>query len=208
MIFSLPALPFSPPLASVFAAIFNHLMAQSPWLNAELQPFAGKTLALTLQPISLTVQIQADGHLHPLHAASDAPHARIETTLAHLPLLMGDEAGRRQAVSISGDTALAAAFASVLAALRWQPDASLAPFVGQVAALPLANWLGTQWYRLQALSHSVLAQSAEYLTDEAQLLADPLAVRHFVQAVDTLRDDVARLQAKLDWLERTAGSAS
>jgi ubiquinone biosynthesis protein UbiJ len=42
--------------------------------------------------------------------------------------------------------------------------------------------------------------SAEYLTEERPLIAKPQQVSAFMQQVDTLRDDLARLEQRIDRL--------
>ena len=57
----------------------------------------------------------------------------------------------------------------------------------------------------QAKTASNLAQSlAEYWSEERPLVASREAVRGFIQAVDALRDDVERLEKRIERLPRAS----
>ena len=54
------------------------------------------------------------------------------------------------------------------------------------------------------LGARLAASAGEYVADEAQLLVRPAATAVFSGEVDTLRDDLARLQKRIELLERRA----
>ncbi|WP_374338727.1 SCP2 domain-containing protein [Leeia sp.] len=187
-------------MAHLAISAFNHLLQQQDWLCEQLRPFAGRKVALGESPLQVVALIQPDGYLHALPGDAE-PDASIRIPLSSLPLMLGDAAQRRGAVQISGDPALAAALGEVLQALQWDVSADLSRLLGDTAATPIARQWQQYWDTHREQWQVLGQQLAEYARDEAGLLADPEAVSRFVNDIDTLRDDVARLEARLSLLE-------
>lgn len=181
----------------------NHLLRQTPGAAEALVRHAGMSVRFDLALKQLDFRIATDGCLS--EAVIDAPDALIRPTpalVARLPFF-GREALRL--ADYSGDPALLATLDRVFRQLEWDAEADLAPLVGDVAA-----------HRLHRLGQDVLAgvaraisavgrNASEYVVEEAELMARPVDVARFGHAVDTLADDLARLEARLQRLE--AGAA-
>ncbi|WP_018151131.1 ubiquinone biosynthesis accessory factor UbiJ [Leeia oryzae] len=181
-------------------AVIQHLLAQQPELLTHLLPHAGKTVCLSIPPVRLTMIIHSDGALSRVNDVN-TPDATLHCPFAELPKLLGDTATRRSAMQIEGDAQLAADVGMVIQSLQWDATADLASIVGDAAAVPIARWAKAELAQTQQLSHSWLTQFATYMRDEAHVLADPFSVQRFIADVDTLRDDVARLSARIAALE-------
>ncbi|MCB6183832.1 hypothetical protein LIN78_09765 [Leeia sp. TBRC 13508] len=180
--------------------VVHHLLGQQPELLANLQPFAGKTVRVQLSPLEMDLFIHPDGALSRI----DSPvvvDATLSCAFSELPKLLGDEATRRTAFRIEGDVQLAHAMGTVLQSLRWDATADLATVVGDAAAVPLMRWLSAELNQRKQLTKSIGKQVTTWLRDEAGVLADQISVRDFVAEVDSLRDDVARLAARIQALE-------
>ena len=177
----------------------NHLLRQSPGAAEALVRHAGCSVRFDLTLTQLDFLIAADGCFS--EAVVDTPDAVVRPTptlIARLPFF-GREALRH--ADYSGDPALLATLDRVFRQLDWDAEADLAPIVGDIAA-----------HRLHALGRGALASlgqmfsalgrnASEYAVEEAELMARGVDVARFNHGVDTLADDVARLDARLRLLQ-------
>jgi ubiquinone biosynthesis protein UbiJ len=185
-------------------AVINHLVRDAGWAHERLRPFAGRSVRFEIAPASVSLAVEADGRLVPA-AAGIEPAAVIRLSAPTLFRLvwLHDESAQRE-VRIEGDAALASAFTGVLSGLRWDVEEDLSRVVGDVAAHRLAQ-AGSALFAWQVKTASNLAQAlAEYWTEEQPIIASRQAVSEFIQVVDALRDDVDRLEKRI---ERLASSA-
>jgi ubiquinone biosynthesis protein UbiJ len=184
------------PSATLIAAL-NHLLEGQPWVRERLVPFAGRSVRLEIPPLDLHLLIAADGALRAA-ATPDAADATIQlSALRALRLLVARQAPG-QGVKVNGDEALAAALHGVFRELRWDIEEDLSRVVGDVAARRLVGWGEAlrAWQREAAGSFA--GSVGEYLVEERSILAGKGDVAHWVQEVDRLRDDVERLQKRID----------
>lgn len=183
------------------AGVLNHLVAQTPGGYAGLAKQAGRKLAIDAILTRHVFLIKEDGQLSPVQdAVADASIKMTPDLLARLPF-EGKDAFR--SAPTEGDAELLSAFNDVFHNMRWDAESDLAKLFGPVVGFRLAEagrsftgWLG------QA-SLDTAKTLAEYATEENPMLASPLDIRHFNAEVDTLRDDVARLEARLAKLEKS-----
>ena len=190
-------------LDSITAALIerslNHLLRQSPGAAEALLRHAGASVRFDLTLAQVDFRIADDGYFS--EAAIDSPDAVIRPTpalVARLPFF-GRDAWRF--ADYSGDPALLATLDRVFKQLSWDVEADLAPLVGDIAAHRL-NTLGRD--ALSSITRSIEAlghTASEYMVEEAELMARGVDVARFNRAVDTLADDVARLNARLRLLE-------
>ncbi|MDN3577947.1 hypothetical protein QWZ03_14335 [Chitinimonas viridis] len=180
-------------------ALLNHLLNQRADLRGELRHHAGQVVAISVPPFRLVFVIGDDGYL----LASEAPpHASISIAPWLLPrLALRDPAAERE-LQLAGDSQLAATVGRVLQALDWDAEADLARVVGDIPAHRMATWARELVGDPRRIARNLAEATQEYLQEEARLLATRPATAHFVAQVDTLRDDVARLEKRLQRLER------
>lgn len=176
----------------------NRLLETQPHLRDRLARHAGKQAVIQLPPLQIGFAITEVGSLG--HRDGERP---IDTEILVTPdRLLALAAGARDALKqakVSGDGVFANDIAAALDHLDWA--LALRPFLGDIAAARAAQALSAfgQW-RQQA--HEALGRSlAEYATFEAGMLVDRQAAARFVAEVDDLRDDTARLEARLKLLE-------
>ena len=101
------------------------------------------------------------------------------------------------AVKIDGDTETGQAFQDLLADVDWDWEEQLSRVTGDVIAHQTGK-LAKQAKQLLSDSRDTLAQDcSEYLQEEAQWLPTQIEVDYFLADVDRLRDDVARLEARV-----------
>jgi ubiquinone biosynthesis protein UbiJ len=177
----------------------NHLLRQSPGAAEALLRHAGASVRFDLTLAQVDLLIADDGYFS--EAPIDTPDAVIRPTAALLTRLpfFGRDALRH--ADTSGDPALLATLDRVFKQLSWDAEADLAPLVGDIAAHRL-NTFGRN--ALASLAHGIEAlglNAGEYVVEEAELMARGIDVSRFNREVDTLADDVARLDARLRILE-------
>lgn len=100
-------------------------------------------------------------------------------------------------IQIDGDAALAQQFAKLLKTLDIDWEEWLSQYTGDIVAHQAGNFLRdfTRWTR--SVGSSFEQNVAEYLVEEAQVLASPRRVSEFIDAVDVTRADVDRLEQRL-----------
>lgn len=184
--------------SALFSAI-DPILANQPGVRASLARQAGKQARLRLPLFSLVVRVTEAGGLAAPDPKADVA-AEITLTPANLfALILGDGTALSRA-TVNGDGVLATDIAAALARFDWA--LALRPYVGDIAAARAAEAIaGLSHWRAEA-SLAVGRGLAEYLSFETDVLADKAAVRGFITAVDALRDDVARFEARLAYLEQ------
>ena len=177
----------------------NHLLRQTPGAAEALQRHAGASVRFDFTLMQADFRIADDGYFS--EAPIDTPDATIRPTptlLTRLPFF-GREALRH--ADYSGDPALLATLDRVFKQLSWDVEADLAPLVGDIAA-HRAHQFGREVLARATQAFSALGRNAsEYVVEEAELMARGVDVSRFNREVDTLADDVARLDARLRILE-------
>ena len=112
-----------------------------------------------------------------------------------------DEAAWRE-IEVAGDTEFAAAINHLARNLRWDFEEDLSRVFGDVAAHRMAE-AGRSFEHWGGRSAEHLGRAfAEYWTEEQPLIAGRRDVEEFNRAVDRLRDDVARLEKRLELLSQ------
>lgn len=186
------------------ARSLNHLLARNGWALARLTPFAGRCVRIECAPFLLTLSVRPDGGVDP------APESVPDVTLRFSPGIAMRLAARDDTawkdVAVSGDTEFAEALNYVGRNLRWDAEEDLARVFGDIVAHRMVQTGATlrQWSG-QAADN--LARSfAEYWTEEDPLIAGAADVEKFNGDVDRLRDDLARLEKRLErLLDRRGG---
>jgi ubiquinone biosynthesis protein UbiJ len=188
-------------LAAAASRIANHLLEPAEWAREKLAPHAGKAARFEFPPGQVTLQVAADGRVGP--ADTDAPPAvvirfRPETMLRTL----ADREQAWRSASIEGDSAFAADISHVATHLGWDVEEDLSKVFGDIAAHRMAQAGRTAAGWPGQAARSLAQNTAEYLTEEAKLLASPLQVTEFVRDVDELRDAAERLEKRIEQLTR------
>lgn len=181
-------------------AFVNHLLDAEPWAREKLAPFAGKRVRVTANPLpDLALTVGAEGKLEP--AGAGEPDLTVTLSPADLPrLLQGDDTVLRS-ISFTGDAELAAALQYLARHLRWEFEEDLSRVVGDVAAHRMAS-TARDFLAWQKEANVRLGENlAEYLTEEAGLVAPPAALARFGRDVADVVDALERLEKRLDRLD-------
>ena len=172
---------------SALFPIINHLIQQNPDSRSELAAFADKTLALNIAGLKLTGRITEEGFLSASNGFADTEITFRNSAVQKI--LQGGEPGVGD-ISLEGDLILGMAVLPLLGSLRYRASDDLARIFGT----QLGNRIGS---RAADIGHSIkqIGRSIAEHIDAATLSA-------WMEEVDKLRDDVARLNERLDRLER------
>jgi len=185
-------LPLPPPIQ----AAINHLLGQAAWAREKLIPFAGHAAQIKLPPFEAAFVVTPDGSI-----AAPPADATLEVTIAlpattPLLALQGKDAVMR-AARIEGSAEFAQSLGFVIRNLRWDAEEDLSRLVGDVAAHRIVRG-GKEFVAWQQqAAQNFAANLAEYFTEEQPLVAKKADLNAFSADVDRMRDDVARLEKRL-----------
>jgi len=190
--------------AALFERSLNHLLRQTPGAAEQLRRHAGRGVRFDLTLAQFDFRIADDGCFseaalpEPEFATPDAVIRPTPALFARLPFFGKDAL---QHADYSGDAALLYTLDLVFRSLAWDVEADLAPVLGDMAAHRI-NAMGRE--ALHGLRHAVQSlnrSASEYVVEEAGIMARKVDVARFNREVDTLIDDVARLEQRLARLE-------
>jgi len=183
-----------------FTGPVNHLLRANSWALERLAPHAGRVACFDNGPISVMMMVAANGEV--ADAAQDAvPDVTIRMTPGLMLRILARDAMAWGGVKVEGNAEFAVAIHHVVSNLRWDFEEDLSRVVGDIAAhrMVTTGRKLDQWGRQSADN---LARSfSEYWTEEQPLIASKHEVEAFVRDVDVLRDDVARLEKRVEGLE-------
>ena len=181
------------------AAALNHLLKSASWARERLRPFAGRIARFELAPFTVAFTILDSGEVADAPAAS-APDASFALSPGIALRMLGGDSDAWQKVTVGGDGALAREVLYIAQNLKWDVEEDLSRVIGDVAAHRLAAAARElrRWQRDS--TRSFTRAMAAYWTEEQPLVAAKTDVERFVREVDTLRDDVARLEKRIEQL--------
>ena len=181
--------------------VINHLLAASGWAQARLQPFAGQGFRIEGGPWPIALAVVDDGLLAEA-APESVPAVTISLGEGVIGDLLSDPQRAFASARLSGPANFAETLAFVFRNLRWDYEADLAGIIGDIPARRLAKLVASGLDQQRRALAGIGANVAEYLTEEGHLVTPQRDVKAFATAVDSLRDDVARLEKRITALSR------
>lgn len=166
----------------------------------------GKTIAIRVRDTALAMYFAFQDTVVALTADTEAEPDVVITgsllTLAKMASTGSERAIRTGELDLSGDAGTAKAFQDLLAYAKPDIEEELSTLIGDVAAHQLGEVArGVSDWAREARS-TMGTNIREYLQEESRDLPSRYEVDRFANQVDTLRDDVARLDARLGRLEK------
>jgi ubiquinone biosynthesis protein UbiJ len=186
---------------SLSASTLNHLLDQSGWALSRLAKFSGKTARFNIAPFSFAYTIQEDGSVR---AADEQACADAVCTIspALLPrLALQDETAFAQILT-TGDASLLTEIFYLSRQLRWDAAEDLSRVTGDIAAERIVQKAASGHRQMRDGALNLAQALSEYWTEERPLVAKSMHIDSFVQQVDRLRDDVARLEQRINRLSK------
>lgn len=174
----------------------NHLFTQNSWALQRLAPFAGMTVQFDIAPFSFAYTILEDGSLRSADASAEADALCVIAPSLLPRLALHDEKAHKE-IRSEGDAGLLAEIFFLSRNLRWDAAEDLSGMTGDIAAERIVHSVQNAQQQLRDAAVNLSKAATEYLTEERPLLAKPQQVSAFMQQVDMLRDDVARLEQRI-----------
>lgn len=187
------------PFDRLTQSILNHLLGQATWARQRLAVFSGAQARIETGRISLLLRIDEAGYF----TAGDA--ALGATVTISLPedtprRFLSDRASIFQTAKLSGSADFAECLGFVFRHLEWDSEADLARLLGDIPAHRIDRMakasLRQAGESLERLGRNVV----EYLTEESGALVGADELESFNRSVSTMRDDVERLEKRLQRL--------
>lgn len=179
----------------------NHLLQGAEWARLRLRPFSGQVLKIQLAPLGFSLGVTQEGLFC---RAEQAAQANVSITLpGSTPLLLLQDSGLvLQQAGVSGNAEFAETLSFIFRNLSWDVEADLAPLVGDVLAHRLVQTGKALKAKLAQSSRNLAENCLEYARDEVELLVDTQKQAQRARDIGTLRDDMARLEKRIQLLER------
>ena len=186
-------------LSTVAAAAINHLLRRESWARERLLPFAGRIARLEVPPTGVTLAVTSAGEV----AAADNVEPDVTLTVAAASVLdvLRDPQAAATSTQVTGDGEFAEAISYLFTHLRWDVEEDLSKVVGDLAAHRIASFGRDMAQVPGRVVDSVARSVSAYLREERGTVPSRSEVESFNQAVNTLRDDTARLEKRLERLQ-------
>jgi ubiquinone biosynthesis protein UbiJ len=190
----------SGPLHTAGARAANHVLRAAPVALDRLRRHAGRTVSFALGPVQLAFTVQTTGELEPAVAGA-ARDLEVRVSPFLLPRLAAGEEAAFRDIDMVGDMELAQEISFLLRHLRWDAEEDLARVVGDIAAHRIAGAARALARGTREAGLRTAQAAAEYWTEESPLIASRVKVDGFVEGVARLREDLERLEKRIDRLE-------
>jgi len=188
---------------SIAESTINHYLGFDPEKAEEFKALEGKCIEVILTapkitayclPMAGEIQIDSDYKL--------APDVTITTSLGGLIKLSQSDnptkAIKSGDVDIAGDMRVAQKFSDILSGIDFDWEQRLSQYSGNLVANRLGGLVrgGRAWFKQTRTN--LRMDTAEYLTEEADILPTKIEIAQFSTDVEDLRDAVERLEAKIN----------
>ncbi|MBY4896477.1 SCP2 domain-containing protein [Cupriavidus sp. AU9028] len=193
----------------------NHLLEQEPWARQQLAGYAGRVIGFDAAAFALSLRVEPDGRVAVAREGDPEASVILRVPLQQWPLVAADIASGGQAaamrhVRLEGDAELANTVSGLARHLRWDAAEDLSRALRAVMGNTMGDGVaqrvvdGVQQLHAGAIRAGMhlLDNVTEYLLDEQPTLVRHVALAEFSTEVAVLRDDLARLEKRLERLER------
>jgi ubiquinone biosynthesis protein UbiJ len=168
----------------------------------KLEPLGlGRCLYLIPEPAGIQVYQHCEGEADCTLRGTPLDLARMRSSRASADQLFSGS------VEIIGDSALAQQFAEALFALDIDWEEQLSRLTGDLLAHEIGNLGRGLWRWGERVRRTAGMNLQEYLQEELRLLPARAEVEPLLTQIDHLRDDVERLSARIERLQRHLDSS-
>jgi ubiquinone biosynthesis protein UbiJ len=213
-----PAFNWKVPAGRALEAALNRALALDPETRDGLRTLDGQRVALALEPLAaggppLALQVRVEGErlaVGPVDGERE-PELSVRSTLggllSQLPMFRRQDGPPVGRMKLSGDAELARRLQQL--ATRFDPDwqQPFAAVFGEVLGVQVANAVAAALKHARDAGRDFAETATEYVTEESRDVVARAELDAFHDAVDTLRDDAARLAARVDRLRAATAGA-
>ncbi len=183
---------------------FNRVLSDYPAARHRLRAHDGKVVAAQAGPAAMRMRVTADGEMELVgNAGTPTPDADVSLTvpLSLLPRLVNKDESALAQIVFTGDAELAATLSDIARNVEWDVEADLSRVVGDVAAHRIVESAQRARAWQTDAGQRFTANVAEYLTEERQAFIVTRELENLARQNETLRDDIARLDARVAKLQ-------
>ena len=183
----------------------NRVLSDYPAACERLRAHQDKVIAVIVGPVKTVMRISNGGEFELVGDSGDESGGTVSDVSmtippALLPRLATKDTDALSKITFSGDSELAATLSDIARNVEWDFEADLSRVVGDVVAHRLVDaaqranaWRADTGQRLTA-------NVAEYLTEERRAFISSRELEDLTRQNEALRDDIARLDARLSKL--------
>ncbi|CAM4405241.1 MAG: Ubiquinone biosynthesis accessory factor UbiJ [Legionellaceae bacterium] len=185
--------------------MINHLIKLDPDTISKLQTIDNKKLSICITGLFLAFTIhfrQGQIYLNPVYETSS--DACIKgTPLALLRLLFTNETTKllyQKAISLEGDLHLLQKVQEIIRSLDIDWEEYFSHYMGDIPSHLLGNKVRKTRESITMTLSSFQQNFIEYLQEELRYLPSKEEINDFIMDIDTLREDIDRLEARYHYL--------
>lgn len=193
-------------LTEALETSINLVLKQDPATLEKLNALQGKVIAFEFTDLDLTLYLfpHSEGVQVQYLYDAEADTSLQGTTLSFINMSLGDatEIFFKGSVRIKGDIDLGQRFKRIIDQLDLDWEEWLSQYSGDIIAYKAGNFIDniSSWH--QSALKTLELDMKEYLQDESRLNPQFRELEKFSQDISLLRDDVARIEARLLRLQK------
>lgn len=197
--------PFLQPQAVVAKGV-NFLLLRNPWAIRRLIPYVGRCLSIEWGAQYFQFVVTEAGLLAALEGQTQAAEVRLiiaEQQLWSLgsALIQQQPEQFAEQLRIEGDVGFARTLAELAGELRWDVEADVAQFTGDIIAVRMMRAIQGGWWWVQRVAEHVRQNCAEYLGHESELLTHRRYLVVWETRQQALHAQLDRVEERLHRLE-------
>jgi ubiquinone biosynthesis accessory factor UbiJ len=187
----------------VAAKLINRVLGDYPLARERLAAHARARIDVTLGVLTVSIRLNEDGRVEPIgEGATDVAQVTVNIPLSAVPRLIKKDESAYREIAFTGDSELAHTLSNIARNVEWDVGEDLSQlFGGGTVADIVAERLTSGAKSITALRDEVgqrfTENMAEYLVHERNAFVTEDALEALTRDNETLRDDVARLEARV-----------
>jgi ubiquinone biosynthesis accessory factor UbiJ len=194
-------------LTQAIENLLNRNLPRSPRAQQLCESLRGRSVRIEARGLGWVVHVAAlGGSVRLTKAAGDRPpDAEISGSLMNLGALAGpapEEVIRRGDVTIRGDAEVAQKFRELAMLLKPDVEEELSKLIGDTPAHQALRFVRSMAGAGRRAATTSVRNVAEYLAHESRDLVPRAEAEDFYRGVERLREDLDRLEARAQLLER------
>jgi ubiquinone biosynthesis protein UbiJ len=191
-------------LLTPFELALNGALVHDPESREKLIQFDQRSIAIEISDFNKTIQIHFLKEKLALSLDSDSAADLAITGKAFTLAKLGSDPDSLFSadIDIHGDVQFAKQLRDLLEGFDFDWEAQLARYTGDTLAYPIAHGLRQFSRWAKDSQQSLQLNIADYLKEESLILPDQSQVNEFLSAVDTLRADTDRIEARIARLKK------
>ncbi|MEN9848957.1 MAG: hypothetical protein RL368_1697 [Pseudomonadota bacterium] len=193
-------------LATVAETILNHALHLAPQSLAKMAALSGKRIRIEVLDLNLNFTLLPSRHNILIFSSykGEADTCIQGAPFSLLRLLLQTEANLASMpeITVHGDLGVAQQLQKIIQHLEIDWEEQFSKVLGDVPAHGIGSLLRRGHQHLRESIDSLHSNLEDYLQQETQQLPATSEVDHFLNATDHLRDDVARLEQRIQRLTK------